>query len=114
MLETSKDLLNVILAISVAGFTVFLCALFFQVISMLRNMNSIMGSVKDKLDTVDKILTLIREKMDHGANHMGLLADSAIRLVTHFVDKQKKKTTSRAKKSTTTTASKRKKTKTKK
>jgi len=48
-------------------------------------------SIREKLETVDKILKLVKEKMEKGSNHMAVIADSAIKLVGFFMEKQGKK-----------------------
>ncbi|OGY45423.1 MAG: hypothetical protein A3A24_01820 [Candidatus Buchananbacteria bacterium RIFCSPLOWO2_01_FULL_46_12] len=90
MLETSKDLLYLVIAFAVLWLTVFFCWAMYYVISMLRNMSKITISVREKLELVDKILKLVKEKLEKGSNHMAVLADSAIKLVGFFMEKQKK------------------------
>jgi len=90
MLETSKDLLLVVIAFCILWFTVFVCWSMYYIISMLRNASKITISVREKLELVDKILKLVKEKLEQGTNHMAVLADSAIKLVGFIMDKQKK------------------------
>jgi len=89
MLETSKDLLLVVIAASVALFTIFTCWAIFYVVVMLRNVSKMTVSIREKLEIVDKILKLIKEKLEKGSNHMALVSDSVIKLVGFLMDKQK-------------------------
>jgi len=89
MLETSKDLLLVVIAASVALFTIFTCWAIFYVVVMLRSVSKMTVSFREKLEIVDKILKLIKEKLEKGSNHMALVADSAIKLAGFMMDKQK-------------------------
>src|SRR3989344_5017668 len=98
MLETSKDLLYIVIAFAVLWLTVFFCWALYYVISMLRNMSKITVSVREKLELVDKILKLVKDKLEKGSNHMAVLADSAIKLVGFFVEKQKSSKTKGKKK----------------
>ena len=88
MLETSRDLLNIILAFAILWITIFVCWGLWYMISMLRNFSRITTSLRKKMETVDKILDLVKEKLEKGSNHMAVLADSAIKLVGFFLDKQ--------------------------
>ena len=89
MLETSKDLLYVVIAFAILWVTVFFCWALYYVISMLRNVSKMAISIREKLELVDKILKLVKDKLEKGSNHMALLSDSAIKLVGFFIDKQK-------------------------
>ena len=91
MFETSRDLLNLTVAGAVALFTVFICWMMYYFIKTLRNFSKISTSIKDKMETVDKILHLVQEKLEKGSNHMAMISDSAIKLVGYFIDKQAEK-----------------------
>ena len=88
MFETSRDFLNLTIAGAIALFTLFVCWIIYYFIKTLRNMATITTSIKDKMKTIDKILHLVQEKLEKGSNHMAMVADSAIKLVGYFMDKQ--------------------------
>jgi len=90
MLETSKDLLFVVIAFCILWFTVFICWGLYYFISILRNTSKMTVSIRQKLELVDKILKLIKEKLEKGTNHMALVSDSIIKLVGFVMEKQKK------------------------
>ena len=98
MFETSKDLLLVVIAGSIALFTIFACWAIFYVIVMLRNVSKMTISIREKLEVVDKILKLIKEKLEKGSNSMALLSDSAIKLAGFLINKQKQAPAKRKKK----------------
>jgi len=95
MLETSRDLLNIILAFAISWVTIFVCWGLWYMISMLRNFSRITTSLRKKMETVDKILDLVKEKLEKGSNHMALLADSAMKLVGFLIDKKEKNSKSK-------------------
>lgn len=100
LIENSGDLLNVVIAGSVLLFTVFVCWMLYYFIVMLRNMAKMTASIRDKLETVDKILHLVKDKLEKGSNHMAMISDSAIKLVGFLIDKQsQKKSSSKRKRS---------------
>jgi hypothetical protein len=92
MFETSKDILLLVIAFCVLLFTLFSVWGIYYVVVMLRNASKMVVSIREKLETVDKILKLTKEKLEKGSNHMSMLADSAIKLTGFFVDKHKKST----------------------
>lgn len=97
MLETSKDLLLIVIAFCILWLTIFISWLIYYVAMMLRNSNKMMASIREKMDMVDSILKLIKEKLEKSSSHLGMLADSAIKLAGYFVE-QKKKSSGRKKK----------------
>ncbi|MFA6254446.1 MAG: hypothetical protein WC675_00245 [Patescibacteria group bacterium] len=98
MFETSKDVLLLTIAGAVALFTIFSCWALYYVIMMLKNVSKMTISVREKLETVDKILKLVKEKLEKGSNHMAVLADSAIKMVGFLMEKQSKASGKRKKK----------------
>ena len=62
----------------------------YYVIKMLRNISQMTVSIREKLELVDKILELVKDKLEKGSNHMALLSDSAIKLVGFLIDKKSK------------------------
>ena len=98
MLETSKDLLFIIIAFSILWFTVFLCWGMYYLIMILRNFGKMTLSIREKLELVDKILNLVKEKLEKGSNHMALVSDSVIKLVGFLMEKQSKSSNKSSKK----------------
>ncbi len=98
MLETSKDLLFIVIAFCILWFTVFVCWGLYYLIMMLKNFSKMTASIREKMEIVDKILKLVHEKLEKGSNHMAVLADSAIKLVGFFMEKQGKASSRKGKK----------------
>lgn len=101
MIESSKDILYIVIAFSILWVTVFFCWAFYYLIATLRNVSKMTLSVREKLELVDNILKLVKDKLEKGTNHMALLSDSAIKLVGFLMEKHqsnKGKNSSRPKK----------------
>ncbi|MBU1164867.1 hypothetical protein KKA15_04905 [Patescibacteria group bacterium] len=100
MLESSKDLLLIVIAFCVLWLTLFMSWGIYYVVMMLRNTNKVMTSIREKMVLVDSILKLVKEKLEKTSSHMGMMADSAIKLAGYFVEQKKKSSssTSRSKK----------------
>lgn len=98
MFETSKDILNLVLAVSIGLVAVFSCWVIFYFAMILKNANKMVFSIREKMELVDKILKLIKEKLEKTSSHFGMVADSVIKLVGFVMDKQKEKKTAGKKK----------------
>jgi len=91
MFATTRDLLNIVLAASVIILTVFVCWAVYYVGKIFRDASRVASSVRLKLELIDKILNLVKDKLEKGASHLGLIADSAIKLAGYFIERQVEK-----------------------
>jgi nitrate reductase assembly molybdenum cofactor insertion protein NarJ len=98
MIESSKDILFVVLAACAGLLTLFTCLVIFYLAMILKNMNKMVSSIREKMELVDKILRLIKEKLEKTSSHLALVTDSLIKLVGFVMDKQKEKKKSGGKK----------------
>ncbi len=98
MIESSKDILLLTIAFSILLFTLFVCWAIYYMIVMLRNASKMTISIREKLELVDKILKLVKDKLEKGSNHVALISDSVIKLVGFLMEKQKSKGSSKKKK----------------
>ncbi|NUM25467.1 MAG: hypothetical protein HUU49_02450 [Candidatus Buchananbacteria bacterium] len=89
IIESSKDILFLTIALSIFLFTVFACWAVYYVIVMLKNISKMTISAREKLELVDKILKLIKDKLEKGSNHAAMISDSVIKLVGFLMEKQK-------------------------
>ena len=95
MLENSKDLLFITLALCALLFTAFSCWLLYYFIAIIRNAYVITKSIKEKMKMIDEILSNVKDSVKNTANYIGL-AVNAVDKVVDIV--QKKKTTRKKKK----------------
>ena len=49
-----------------------------------------MTSARQKLELVDKILKIVKEKLEKSSSHLSVIADSAIKLAGFLIDKKKR------------------------
>jgi len=91
MIQSSQDFFWVIFGLSIALFTVVLTFAVFYVVLILRNANKVFTSVREKMELVDKILKLVKDKLEKGSSHMAMLADTAIKLSGYVMDKRSSK-----------------------
>lgn len=86
MFETSKDVLFLVLAISVAVLTIFLVWLVAEVAIMLRRFNRFVGEIQDIARKIERTLAGIRDKLEHSANVLPALVKGVSELVHWFAD----------------------------
>ncbi|MAF24349.1 hypothetical protein CL634_02000 [bacterium] len=60
-------------------------------IQIMRNANRMVLGIREKMETVDKILDLVKDKLEKGSSHLGMLADTALKLTGYFLADSKKK-----------------------
>lgn len=85
MFETSKDLLFVVLSLSIFWFTIFLCWLLYQAARTLRNINKISEMLIEKLELISEAVTFMRDKVDHLSSKMGVVSSMLSGLVEKFI-----------------------------
>ena len=101
MLDTSKDLLFLVLALCALLFTGFICVLLYHFISITNNVRGLAKGVKQKLDLIDEVLTTLKNKITSSASYIGLLVNAVEKIVEHIQQKRSanadKKTRKKAK-----------------
>lgn len=84
MFETSKDILFLVLAISVAVFTIFLVWLVAEVAIMLRRFNRFVGEIQEIARKIERTLAGIRDKLEHSMNVLPTLVSGVSELLRWF------------------------------
>ena len=85
LLESSQDLLYIVLSLSILWFTIFLCWLLYQAARALKNANDIIENVSQKLELISEGVQFMRDKVDSMSSHMGVIGKVASGLVEKFV-----------------------------
>jgi hypothetical protein len=94
MLESSKDVLFIALALCSLWLTIFVCWSLWYIITMLRDAHKLVKSVREKMETVDAVLSVVRDKLEEGSSHLGMIADTILRFGGYFLEKKMKSATS--------------------
>ncbi len=87
MFETSRDILNIASAASIALVAIFLAWFFYYLTKIIREIHRLSKSVQEKLDMFDSLLNTIKEKLDHSATYFGIL----VKLVEKFTDRYRER-----------------------
>lgn len=88
MFDTSKDILYLVIAFCVLWFTVFICWLLYYFISIVGGVRKIIKSVQEKIEKVDEVINLVKDKVEHSATYLGLIVEGVSKLVQYFKDKR--------------------------
>jgi hypothetical protein len=101
MLETSKDVLNLSLALSAFGLAFLIGWILVYFIIMVRRLVRIFTGVEESLRKVEGFLAAAREKLDHSSGYLAILATGAKELVAYIINKRANATSSKRAKSKT-------------
>jgi len=91
MLETSKDLLFIVLAICIFGLTVFICWAIYYLVMILKQANQIIADFREKIKKIDETLALIKEKIEHSTSYLGLLVEGIRQMLVFLREKKEKR-----------------------
>jgi len=94
MLETSNDLLNLVIALCVLLFTIFLCWMFYYMVMIFRKINEVMGKITSTLEAISSLVTKAKDKLDKTASNFSILLElgkKAFEFVKERQENKKKK-----------------------
>ena len=88
LIETSKDILYLVISFCVLWVTVFLCWMFYYVTRILKNANQIVEEFRMRLQILTDTINYIRGKVEHISGLMTLATDGVGGLVKRVVTKK--------------------------
>jgi len=105
MLESSKDILYLVISFCVLWVTVFLCWMFYYVTKILRNTSRIVEEFRLRLQSLTEAIHYIRGKVEHISGLLtmasggvaGLVQKAVARKAKDWMDKSSSKTNEMAK-----------------
>jgi membrane protein DedA with SNARE-associated domain len=103
MFSTSTDILNIVLAICIAGLTVFLITTIYYVIATLRKAHRLINKVESGVSKTEELISLVKEKIKSSSTHIVVVAELVKQLIkftqkSDWLSKKDKKSTSSKKK----------------
>lgn len=90
LIETSKDLLYVVLAFCVLWLTVFLSWLLYYVIAITRDMESLLRKVSGAVEKVDHLAKVVQDKMERSATSLTLMAQAVKEIIVWAIQERSK------------------------
>lgn len=87
-LETSKDILNLSLAVSVFGLAFLIGWMLVYGILIIRRLVNLLGGIEERMRKIDDFLVAVREKLEHSASYLSVVALGVKELVQYLSNKR--------------------------
>lgn len=87
-LESSKDILNLSLAVSVFGLAFLVGWILFYFIFIIRRLVRLLAGIEERMRKIDDFLTVVKEKIENSTSHLSLLAATARELISYFMEQR--------------------------
>ena len=94
-LESSKDILYLVLAFSILWFTAFLCWALYYVITILRDASNAVSEIRDRIAAIDDAVRTVREKVESSFGSFGIAA-TGIKMLGSYLAGRKEKAAEKA------------------
>ena len=91
MVETTKDILYIVISFCILWLTIFICWVIYYLAMTLREAKKIISDVRKKIELVEEILDMLKEKIEHTSSYMKLLVESAGSIVEFLKDRKEEK-----------------------
>ncbi len=89
MFETSKDILNISIAVAVVAVAIFICWTMYYLVSNLRRINRISQKVEKGVMKVDGLIDLIKSKVKQSSSYFFLFSKLAERAMDYFSSRRR-------------------------
>jgi len=93
MIESSKDILLIVIAFSVLWLTIFLSWAIYYVAQILKQARDMVRNVRETLTLFEKVLSTIQRKIETSSSHLAFLVESVKQGVQFMSERKIKKTT---------------------
>ncbi|OGY41291.1 MAG: hypothetical protein A2Y67_00605 [Candidatus Buchananbacteria bacterium RBG_13_39_9] len=97
MVETTKDILYLVISFVVLLLTIFICWVIYYLAMILREVKKIVFDARKKIELVEAVLVTLKEKIEHTSSYMKLLVESAGNIVEFLKDRKAEKSKKRKK-----------------
>ena len=88
MLETSLDLLYIIIAFCVLWLTIFICLWLFYIIMIIRKIYQITKTIKEKLKLIDELTQTAKNKLEHATLYIDLAAQGIGKIIGYIKNRK--------------------------
>ena len=90
-INDSKDLLYIVISVSVLLFTIFSCWAIYYLARILQQMFKVIKENRDRLNKFDELVKMIKEKIEHSASYLPLIGEGVKKLVEIMRNRAEKK-----------------------
>ena len=98
LIQNSKDVLLIVIAFCVLWLTIFTAWFIYYLTMIMKQFFQIIKDVRKKIEKVDEVITIAKEKIEHSATYVALIGDGIKKIVELMKDRSEKKTTKKKKK----------------
>ena len=98
MFGTTKDIFYIVISFCILWFTIFVCWAIYYVAMILRDVKKVAKDIRRKIELVEEILTIFKNKIEHTSSHLKLLVESAGNIVEFLKDRREEKEEKKKKK----------------
>ena len=89
-LESSKDILYLVLAFCALWFTAFVCWAMYYLISILRDASRTVKDVHDRIRSIEEMIRGVREKIEQSFGSFGIVA-AGMKMLASYLKERKEK-----------------------
>ncbi|MDP2709322.1 MAG: hypothetical protein Q8O93_04775 [bacterium] len=90
-INDSKDLLYIVISISVLTFTIFSCWALYYFARILQQMFRVIKETRDRLTKLDELFSALKERIEHSASYLFLIGEGVKKLVELMKERGEKK-----------------------
>lgn len=90
-INNSKDLLYIIISISVLMLTIFSCWAFYYLARILQQMFKVIKETRQRLNKFDELVKMITEKIERSTSYLPLIGQGIKKLVELIKNRSEKK-----------------------
>lgn len=87
-ISSSQDIFFLVLAFCILWITIFLAWMMYYTIAAVKQIYEMIDQFKKKLNAVDELLVLIKEKFNSGASYLSFIVSGVGKLVTLLSNKE--------------------------
>lgn len=84
MLESSKDLLYILLGVSIFMVAAFFSWVLYQIGQSIKGFNDVIHKVKSIADSIHEGITELKDKGNHAASYIGLFIKGGMEILKHL------------------------------
>lgn len=95
LIESSKDILLLVLAFCALWFTAFVCWALYYVITILRDASNAVSEIRDRIAAIDGAVRAVREKVEASLGSFGIVA-AGMKMLGGYLSKRKEKAAEKA------------------
>ena len=90
-INNSRDILNIVIALSVLTFTIFVCWAIFYFAMIMRQGFRVVKETRERLSKIDEFFKMLKEKMEHSTSYLFLMVEGIKKLVELMKERKEKK-----------------------